>query len=290
MKKTKHIFIKTHEVDKERFAELLEQAKGVRTMKDFAESCGVNPSTFTRIVKKTNKGSSSVELLEAIADNALPGSGVTLELLADANGYTLDKDNGIKARRLIARNENYESVVRNVLIQELLDRNQEVRIGKIVYDFGKTMSLKPDVLIRTGAFGNEDDIWFIDSILFSHDTKNKPINTKSLKRMALDRIGRFNLISMSKQEFLRPNRFSLVFFDRDAYDVVVEEFSEPQVATRISFILIDTLNNRIEDEVMLPLFSEGPQESYFMTTPVCTNDKDDDLFRCEVEDYEEGDI
>ena len=157
MKKKNYIFKKTHEMDKDKFAELLNAAKGVRTMKDFSELCGVNPSTFTRIIQKTNKGSSSTELLEAIAENAAPNSGVTLEALADANGYTAEKDWGIKALKLSAMGTNIETLVRNVLVQELIDRNAEVRMGNIRYNFGKTMALSPDALIMTDAFGKKDE-------------------------------------------------------------------------------------------------------------------------------------
>ena len=39
MKEKKLIFRKTHDIDKDAFAELLLAAKGGRTMKDFAASC-----------------------------------------------------------------------------------------------------------------------------------------------------------------------------------------------------------------------------------------------------------
>ena len=47
-------------VDKERMSKYLEAAKGPgRTMKQFAEECGVNPSTFSRIVNKKLGGAST---------------------------------------------------------------------------------------------------------------------------------------------------------------------------------------------------------------------------------------
>ena len=98
-----YIFKKTHEVDKEKFAGLLLVAKGNRTMKTFALECGVNPSTFTRITQMTNKGASSQELIEAIATHADPKSGVTLEALADANGYTIERDSGVKSTFFVRR-------------------------------------------------------------------------------------------------------------------------------------------------------------------------------------------
>lgn len=288
MKKKSYIFKKTHEMDKDKFAELLNAAKGARTMKDFSEICGVNPSTFTRIIQKANKGSSSTELLEAIAENAIPNSGVTIEALADANGYTVERDWGIKALKLTTMGTNIETLVRNVLVQELLDRNAEVRMGNIRYNFGKTMALSPDALIMTDAFGKKDEVWFVDSIATTMDTKTKSINKTTLKRMAFDRLSRFVFISMNKIELFRPSRFSLVFFDKDIFNLIVEEFSETLVPTYISLILIDTLNSTISDEFVLPQVADETQESYFLTTPV-VNDNEEYLTSGDsIEDFEGG--
>ncbi len=290
MKKKSYIFRKTHEMDKDKFAELLNAAKGARTMKDFSEICGVNPSTFTRIIQKANKGSSSTELLKAIAENAAPNSRVTIEALADANGYTVERDQEIKALRLTTMGANIEILVRNVLVQELLDRNAEVRMGNIRYNFGKTMALSPDALIMTDAFGKKDEIWFVDSITTTIDTKTKPANKTLIKRMAFDKLSRFVFISINKIELLRPSRFSLVFFDKEIFNLVVEEFSETLVPTYISLILIDTLNSTISDEFVLPQIAEEIHESYFMSTPVVANDNEEYLTSNDsiIEDLEGG--
>lgn len=290
MKKKSYIFRKTHEMDKDKFAELLNAAKGARTMKDFSEICGVNPSTFTRIIQKANKGSSSTELLEAIAENAAPNSRVTIEALADANGYTVERDQEIKALRLTTMGANIEILVRNVLVQELLDRNAEVRMGNIRYNFGKTMALSPDALIMTDAFGKKDEIWFVDSIATTIDTKTKPANKTLIKRIAFDKLSRFVFISINKIELLRPSRFSLVFFDKEIFNLVVEEFSETLVPTYISLILIDTLNSTISDEFVLPQIAEEIHESYFMSTPVVANDNEEYLTSNDsiIEDLEGG--
>lgn len=290
MKERKYIFKKTHEIDKEKFAELLKRARGGRTMKDFAEDCGANPSTFTRIIQKTNKGSSSTDLLEAIATNAAPYSGVTIEALADANGYTIEIDRGIKALRLTTMGTNLEAMVRNILVQELLDRKHEVRMGNIKYEFGKTMALSPDALIMTDAFGKENEIWFVDSIVTSWDMKRRAAIKSTLKKRVFDKISRFVFISMNKVELFRPTRFTLVFFDTESFKIAVEEFGETPVPTYISLMLIDSMNSTIADEIVLPHFNDGPQESYFMNNPVLDLDNSSDYVGNEEydEDYEGG--
>ena len=129
-----YIWAKTQTINRDRFAELLIAAKGERTMKDFAKLCNVNPSTFTRISKKANKGASSIELIQAIAAHAAPNSGVTLEALAEANGYTLTKkasaDTSPDSADTIPK-----TMTRDILVQALLDRGAEVRLGNIRYPF-----------------------------------------------------------------------------------------------------------------------------------------------------------
>ena len=284
-----YIFKKTHELDKERFAELLILAKGDRTMQSFAVECGVNPSTFTRIIQKVNKGNSSQDLIEAIAEYADPTSGVTLEALAEANGFTVEKGDGIKAKKLSAAFDNADLLVRNVVVQGLLDRGAGVRMGRIRYTFSKSLSLSPDALIMTDAFGNTDEIWFVDSIVgiprMTH-VEGNPIAKSRVKQMAFEKFSRFVFISMSKEELCRPSRYSLAVFDKEMYDIIVEEFSETVVPTDISVILIDRLNNCIAEEFMLPHIEKGEQPSYFLTTPVIAVADDDYL---KSEHYDEDD-
>lgn len=277
MKNRNYIFKKTHELNKELFAELLNAARGGRTMKDFAEACGVNPSTLTRIMQKANKGASSTELLEAIAEHAAPNSGVTLEELAQANGYTLESDEGIKARKVSTYLDNSEALIRNILVHGLLDRGAEVRMGNIRYTFSKSLSLHPDALLMTDAFGREHEVWFVDSILGIPRmtyVEGHPIHKSKVKQIAFEKLSRFVFISMNKVETFRPTRFSLVVFDQEMYDIIAEEFAETVVPTDISIIRIDSLNGCITNEFMLPHNEKGKQESYFMTTAVVEDDQD----------------
>ena len=269
MNDRKFIFRKTHDVDKEVFATLLLAAKGGRTMKDFAETCGVNPSTFTRIIQKTNKGASSPELLEAIAENSDPKSNVTLDALAHANGYTLEKDKGIKATKIVNNTKNMESLIRDILVTAIIDRGYSVRMGNIRYDFSSSLSLSPDALIMTEAFGIDRQIWFVDSILSTPmTTRNNDyvINKSKVKQMAFNKIARFVFIAMNNIDLFRPSRFSLVVTDREMYNIIVNEFKDTVVSTDISVIYIDTLNNCIIDEYALPHFEKGYRDSYFMAS------------------------
>lgn len=75
--------------DKDKFAELVKQAKGPnRTMQQFASDMGVQPSTLSRIVNLKNESPSSLKLLKDIALYADRNSGVTIEQLLECNGMS----------------------------------------------------------------------------------------------------------------------------------------------------------------------------------------------------------
>lgn len=89
-KKSYPIFINYASVDRPdnaAFAELVKKAIGPdRTVSEFAEICGVSPSTMSRIVKNQFKTPSSDVVIKAIADNADPVGGVDADALLRASG------------------------------------------------------------------------------------------------------------------------------------------------------------------------------------------------------------
>ena len=79
-------YIRTGKADLEVLSQLVLSAKGKRSMNDFANECGVNTSTISRIINMKNTTACSDEVLVAISKAADPNSGVTLEKLLAANG------------------------------------------------------------------------------------------------------------------------------------------------------------------------------------------------------------
>lgn len=72
-----------------KLAALVMRAKGnSRTMQQFANEIGIPPSTLSRIVRQKNKTPSADRLMIDIARCADPDSGVKLEELRKANGYS----------------------------------------------------------------------------------------------------------------------------------------------------------------------------------------------------------
>ena len=85
-------YVRVSEPQKDKLAELVKQAKGKRTVTEFAIQCGVNPSTMSRLLNQKQSGTTTDDLIAAIALNAAPESGVTKEELLKANDMELIYD------------------------------------------------------------------------------------------------------------------------------------------------------------------------------------------------------
>ena len=88
MSSTKYLYVAGQKLDPELFSDLLLRAKGKeRTLTEFAKLCNVSGSTLSRIVNKGNTRASTVDLLQAIAENTADST-VTFAALMYANGYS----------------------------------------------------------------------------------------------------------------------------------------------------------------------------------------------------------
>lgn len=255
--KTKMNFKKIHEVDKESFAQLLYSAKGTQTMKNFALQCRVNPSTFTRIMKGLNKGASSPELLEAIADNAVPGSDVTLEKLANANGYVIDdyieepklSDIRISKMSTLSHYCLHDHMVFSIICQELIERDNEITLISKKYSIGKNIMYKPDALIRIHSLKMDEEenagLWCME---FLHGNF---VCEKTFGR-AFELFSRFAFIGEDGVDNYKPRHFSLVVTNPKTYDEIVDNFGNHLFSYDLRLILVDINNGCITNEFMFP--------------------------------------
>ena len=79
----------------ERIAELTAKAKGNRTTAAFAEVCGVNAATMSRILNAKFKKNLSDDVIAAIAVNAAYSNGKTFKELLDAHGLVIPAAEGV---------------------------------------------------------------------------------------------------------------------------------------------------------------------------------------------------
>ena len=269
---------RTHEMDKEKFAHLLYSAKGTRSLRAFAADCNVNASTFTRIMKHLNKGPSSFELIEAIAENAAPGSEVTLEKLAHANGYTVgslsDDDfteaegEGMIPKDILPKTPTLshyglaDHMMFSIICQELIMRDKEITILTHKYAIGKNMMYRPDALMQIRALDMADEsreeLWcmefFQESFLYG-----------SLSTRIFEFFSRFSFIGNSVADRYKPTHFALVVTDQKIYNEVVDDFGDHMFSCDLRLILISSRDSHIESEFMFPWIENKERQPLFNT-------------------------
>lgn len=266
-------YVRCANPNKAKFATLLDKARGTRTMKKFADDCGVNPSTFSRIYNQANKGASSEELIRIIAENAAPESGVTLDKLMEANGL-IQEGSHMAARRL---QETLEAETRNILVDEFrkfenltvieqLDR-RVVNGTSTFLKIGKSATIRPDVIVENVTLDGKSGAWVIDIFGSTAGVANmqgayddRRFNYH-VARLMQDRIGRFWGAYCMESKDMPISRMSFAIYDEQIYELVLEHFGAWKTNDSISFILVDLEKGIIEDEYVLENRNGEPGES-----------------------------
>lgn len=255
-RQTETKFIRYASLNKARFAELLEKARGSRTMKKFADDCGVNPSTFSRISNQLNKGASSTELIHVIAEKADPDSGVTLENLMEANGYLPEGDrNAMREFQMRMESACQEILYDN--LKELTSNEIVLETGRI--RIGKSMSFIPDIIVDNILLDGKMGQWLIDILPTSvgsrvsgssrtHD--NRRLDFMNARRIQ-ERIGIYLSAYCMMPEEINIARISMAICDEDLYKMVLNHFGEYKTNDSISFILINMNVGKLQEEYVL---------------------------------------
>lgn len=267
MQERRYIFKKTHELDKDKFAELLLAAKGERrSMRAFALECGADPSTFTRIIQKTNKGASSLVLIESLAQHADPDSGVTLQQIAHANGYTVSATAKGNVAYTLASIQNVVRTTRMVILDELMSRNYAPHFLLPENTISSHTNIPADIIISSDAFGAKDELWLLNVTRTEgydiHSDLREIDARRSLNIPAM--LGSFLLTEETKPNPSQPYRYSVVFFNREVFEEVKERYGRVALTITVSFVLIDSYEGVIVDEFFLPHKVKGRQQSFFL--------------------------
>lgn len=266
---------------KARFAALLDQARGTRTMKRFAEECGVNPSTFSRIYNQANKGASSEELIRLIAEHAAPESGVTLDMLMEANGF-IPEGSLFAARQL---QEMLEDETKKALLSSLEETVEaELIANPERYRIGKSMSIMPDIVVNGVTLNGEKGQWLIDVMTSTsglaasssaYDDRRFNFN---LARRVQERIGRYLSAYCMVPDDVKINRISLAIYDEQIYELILDHYGNMKTNDSISFILVDLDKQRVEEEYVLEDRNGKKGESLFRKNYISDTDKYEEDF------------
>ena len=221
-------YYRKHDQDMETLADLTKRAKGdERSINEFARVCGVSPSTISRLINKKNTTPNKDSLIKAIADNAVPESGVTLDMLLQAHG--LEKISVYEGKE-----RKSESVLEDIVIDRLLCD---------ITQLGYKCEIEKEKNI----------IYTTDEIRFRADFV---IKTELLKEYGIRELSWF--FGCCYVNSLRDNgtKLSLVLSNKDEFDAAKRRLGTIKIHDIISIILINEENWELEEEFVIPTYDK----------------------------------
>lgn len=239
----------------EQIAELIKRAKGHRSLTEFAELCDMSLPSMSIIVNAKTKSPLSDQLIKSIAENAVPGCGITAELLLEANGMAPKgvSDDVVSYDESQPEPEDqpakfgmfYEAMTRDVIFASFLSKGYTVTVTpKSPLLDGVFSRLCPDFFAEIKIPGtNGSKKWCFDTML-----TNGVVSRKMLFNKFSALIGAAYFMQLREKGI----KFSFVIDSAEVLKVIKEQFEDKKISDDISVILIDPINRKIVEEYTLP--------------------------------------
>lgn len=223
---------KLGEHNPELLSSLMLKAKGPhRTGVVFCEECGISAPTFSRFVNMHNKRPCPIDMLEKIAAHADPNSNVTLEQLLEANGKVQTEEPIIAPA--IAPNV-FMGAISIALISNGYDCQYSESLAPVPV-LGLTYT--PSCAVYTNAIdGYSKKRW---DFFFWKQQADISSETKRFIRQLLMILGGLHISTITF------DKLSFVFSSSQLYKAVIAQTKDLILDTPVSFLLIDTANQRI---------------------------------------------
>ena len=273
--------------DKMKLAMYVNRAKGLeRTMAQFADACGVSASTLSRIVNHKITKPLSTELIQAIVKNSADPEQVEYEWVMRANGMVpkeRHEQRSYMGDNYMERREaqmNAEIVIKNTIADELYARNHMIQFFQRLPV--RELPSSKFALGQYSAFairiqGYEPMYWnFVVNVTsFQGDDEERIRRDRSMFiRRSMDRYSSIFLRDAWEPEIMKDIKTSFVFVDSEAFQMFSDLILQAQVNTEMSIILIDTDNQKVVTEKMIPR-KEGSSASSIFDEEIKEVDDDD---------------
>ena len=269
-----------------RLGDVVTYAKGKMSMAEFAKKCGMNPITFSRILKGDIKKPLSQEEIKTIAENSELDTKDIFEDLMRANGMVkknTDADDAEREKRW-AENRQRRETIQNSLIRSLFESgctispviNTEGKEKYPLKDSGryKLRARRPFVL---SVQGDEASFWCFKINSFSiaeyrrytkDDTEdeNKAYNDEVREEVseAAWECKEIFLRDAWEPEAFEKTRFSFVFDNKDVFEGFFKYLDGVKVNNSFSLILVDIKEQRVVEERFIPRHDGKEQKSLFV--------------------------
>lgn len=261
-----------------RLGEALTYAKGKMTMAEFAEKCGMNPITFTRIVKGEIKKPLSQEEIRIIAENSDMPTEDAFEYLIAANGMVPKNDitpRRREAQERRAEHKQRQETVRNSLIRSLFE------MGHTIVPVINTPKEESNPYTKKSRYNLNVSTSYVLSVQdYEPEYWNFRINSFTGERFENDPdaynkeirsevIGEFYssedvfLREIWEPEAFENTKFSFVFVNRDLLEGFLNFLEGVKVSNSFSVILVDLKEQRVTEERFFPRHDGKEQKSLF---------------------------
>lgn len=242
-------FARVEQPNYEVLARCTDLAKGDRTVREFAELCGVSAATISRVINQQMNAPMADNLLIQICRNAPKDSGVTQDLMLIANGMqpikmdtTLSQDKLNKVVENINRRASrdgslVERICRETLQNELLIKGHSLKIVKESGIFNlQGFRYRADFVFETDAYEAVGiSNWCFDVVTGLQNGFNR----------RLDMIfSACYLHQVSEQ----GKKISLVFTEEQAYNQYKKQVENLCIDDYVSLILIDPTAHSVTEE------------------------------------------
>ena len=269
-----------------RLGDVVTYAKGKMSMAEFAKKCGMNPITFSRILKGDIKKPLSQEEIKTIAENSELDTKDIFEDLMRANGMVKKNTDADDAEREKRRAENRQrrETIQNSLIRSLFESgctispvaNTEEDVKYPLKNSGR-YKLGVRVSFVLSVQGDEAAFWNFNINSFSiaeyrrytkDDTEdeNKAYNGEVREEgsEAVWRCPEIFLRDVWEPEAFEKTRFSFVFDNKDVFEGFFKYLDGVKVNNSFSLILVDIKEQRVVEERFIPRHDGKEQKSLFI--------------------------
>lgn len=259
-------FYRDSEPDAMRLAELVNKARGKRSVTEFANLCGVSPSTISRLERARNNTPSSDDLIVAIAINADKNSRVSFQDLVNAHGMHFIREEYYDSDAIAERYEEvFERIVNEIELEGIKDqrgtiqksnsctseveRRVRVIISNAIMEFGYSVAMdlalsgrrvNPyDFVLKTNALEAEGlDSWGFEVKMF------RTLVPKSY----FDRLFAHAYLSKPRQN---GRRITVVFTEYESFREAKWMLKDIRIDDSISLMYVDMEQECVAAEYLL---------------------------------------
>ena len=223
---------KVKPVDTEKTIYLVSKAKGDRNLREFGAAAEhINYTQLSRILSGTslvigNKG------IAAIVAAAMPGAGVTLDALMEAQGR-------VRVDSLHDYNLTCKLMIRQIMEDSLLTDGYALRMKKSDSDAAK-LSIEINKANKKAGY-----IWNAEIMTFPTRTGSADYSDEA--NYLLSQLLKCSLESTD------TDRYSFVIDNEQVYSAIKEKAENIRVPNEVSIVLVDIRGRRVAEEFIVPL-------------------------------------